>query len=131
MDKSIVVMFGNPEFGWVSVDFQYNDIHIDFRASDVLNDPIEELSVAVTELKENEVKRVAWWLEPDAYYFDFEQKGQNIQLTILETEDFLDKSVENKKLITITGDMKSIIEPFRIALQQFSSRKYAKHNWRY
>ncbi len=131
MEELFSIVLGTPEHGWLPVDFHYNDFHLDFAASDVLNDPIEELYRAVTNLRDNEVKRTTWWLEPGAYFFDFERKGQIITLTIIETEDLLDETAENKELISITGDEKGIIDPFRIVLRQFTSQTYEEKHWPY
>ncbi len=43
MTNLILVTFGTPEHDWLPVDFHYNDFSLDFDASAVLNDPIEEL----------------------------------------------------------------------------------------
>ncbi|MGV3632246.1 MAG: hypothetical protein ACO1O6_13640 [Bacteroidota bacterium] len=131
MNKLFSIVLGTPEHGWLPVDFHYNDFHLDFTASDVLNDPTEELYNAVTKLQDNEIKRTTWWLEPAAYFFDFEKKGEVITLTIIETADLHDETAENKQLITITGDEKAIIEPFRIVLRQFSSQTYEENHWPY
>lgn len=131
MNRLFSILLGTPEHGWLPVKFHYNDFHLDFAASDVLNDPTEELYNAVTKLQDNEVKRTTWWLEPGAYFFDFERKGQIITLTIIETDDLHDKAADSKQLITITGDEKVIIEPFRIVLRQFISRTYEENHWPY
>lgn len=136
MDKLFSIILGTPKHGWLPVDFHYNDFHyndfhLDFAASDVLNDPIEELYNVVTKLQNNEVKRITWWLEPGAYFFDFEKKGQVVTLTIIETDDLHSETAENKHLIAIAGDEKEIIEPFRIVLRQFSSQTYEENHWPY
>ena len=131
MDNLISIVLGTPKHGWLPVDFHYKDFHLDFAASDVLNDPTEELFNAVTELQDNEVKRTTWWLEPASYFFDFERKGQSIVLTIIETDDLNDESAANRQLIKITGDNNEIFVPFRNALKQFSSQTYEENHWPY
>jgi len=131
MENSISIVFGTPEHGWLPVDFHYKDFHLDFAASDVLNDPTEELYSAVTKLQDNEVKRITWWLEPGAYFFDFERKGQVITLTIIETDHLHNESAAKSELIKITGDDKEIIEPFRYRLKQFFSQTYEENHWPY
>src|SRR5688500_20375043 len=87
MNHSISIKLGTPEHGWLPVNFNYQDFHIDFAASDVLNDPIEELYNAITKLQDNYSRQIIWWLEPGAYYFDLEKKGQEITLKISFTDD--------------------------------------------
>jgi hypothetical protein len=131
MNYSISIILGNPEHGWLPVDIHYRNFHLDFDASDVLNDPIEELYNLATKLQDNELRRITWWLEPRAYFFDFTRKGQLIDLTIVETDDFNRDSAEKKELITITGSDKEVIEPFRIALRNFFSQTYEEKHWPY
>jgi hypothetical protein len=129
MNEGFSIVLGTPAYGWLPVYFHYNDFHFEFTVSSVLNDPTEELYYVVTSLQNNQVKRTTWWLEPGAYFFDFERKGQIISLRIIHTEDLHDRTAENKQLITIAGDEKEIIEPFRIVLKQFTSQTYAENHW--
>lgn len=131
MDKLFSIVLGKPKHGWLPVDFHYKDFLLEFAASDVLNDPTEELYNVVTSLQDHKVKRTTWWLEPGAYFFDFKRKGQIITLTIIETDDLHNETSENKQIITITGGEKEILEPFRFALKQFSSQTYEENHWPY
>lgn len=131
MINSISFILRTPKHGWLPVDFYYMGLHLDLSASDGLNNPIEELFDAVTELHDNEVRRTTWWLEPGAFFIDFEKKGQDFTLTIFETEDLHNESAEIKQLIKITGTEQVIIHPFRSALKQFSSLIYEKNHWSY
>ncbi len=131
MAKLFSIVLGNPEHGWLPVDFHYNDFHLEFAASDVLNDPTEELFKAITKLGDNETRRITWWLEPGAYFFDFERKGQIITLTIIETSDLHNESCEEKKLMRIKGDEKEILRPFHSVLKQFYSQTYEENHWPY
>jgi hypothetical protein len=131
MDELFSIVLGTPRHGWLPVDFHFNDFHLDFTASDSLNNPTEELYDAVTNLKDNEVRRTTWWLEPAAYFFDFERKGQVITLTIIKTDDLQTETAEKTQLIVITGDDKEILEPFRLVLKQFSSKTYEENHWPY
>jgi hypothetical protein len=131
MDNSISIVLGIPKNGWLPVGFHYKGFHLDFAASDVLNDPIEELCNVIAQLQDDEVKRTTWWLEPASYFFDFERKGQSLVLTISETDDLHDESAAKTQLIKITGDDKEIFEPFRNVLKQFSSQTYEENHWPY
>jgi hypothetical protein len=131
MDNSIVITLGIPKHGWLPIDFCYKDFHLHFEASDVAVDSIEELYNAVTELQNKEFKRITWYLEPAAYFFDIQKKGERINLSIFETDDLHHKMVEETLLLTITGTNKEIIEPFRVVLRQFSSQTYEEIHWPY
>jgi hypothetical protein len=43
MKNRISITLGTPEYGWLPVDFCYNDFKINFDASNAINDPIDEL----------------------------------------------------------------------------------------
>ncbi|TJZ51827.1 hypothetical protein FAZ15_19970 [Sphingobacterium olei] len=131
MDNSVLIALGIPEHGWLPVEIHHRDFHLEFAASDVLNDPIEELYNTVTNLQDNELRRTTWWLEPAAYFFDFERAGQSIVLTIIETQDLHGGSANNTLLLTIKGTDKEILEPFRIVLRQFCSQSYEENHWPY
>jgi len=131
MDSSISITLGTPEHGWLPVDFHYKDFHLNFDASDVLNDPIEELFNVVTKLQDNEHRQVTWWLEPAAYLFEIERTGQIFILTIKEAKHLHNESAAKRLLLTITGDNRQIIEPFRVALRTFSSQTYEENHWPY
>lgn len=132
MDYSVSILFGTPEHEWLPVEFNYKDFHLRFSASGVLNSPIRELYDAVSKLQDEEVKRITWWLEPGAYFFDFQRKGQNFVLTITSTDDLHGGEwAYVSQLIIITGSEKEIIEPFRMALKDFSSLVYEEDHWQH
>ncbi|HWY10528.1 MAG TPA: hypothetical protein VN026_04330 [Bacteroidia bacterium] len=83
MSKSISIIFGEPKHGWLPVGFRYDDFNIEFSASDVLNNPMEELYNAI----KNKTGQVTWWLEPFTYFFSFDNAGQDYILTISEADD--------------------------------------------
>ena len=97
----------------------------------MLDDPIEELYNAVTKLHGNEPRQITWWLEPRAYIFDIVRSGQDIVLTIWETDDLHNAKHPQKRLLTINTPANQIIEPFRIALRQFCAQKYKRNNWKH
>ena len=130
MDASIIIAFGMPEHGWLPVDFHYGDCHLQFYASDVLNDPIEELR-GITTMYPQECRQVSWWLEPAGYIFDFAKNGQNMTLTIYETDDLHSTNAETLPILTIEAKSEQITEPFHTALKQFWSMQYEEKHWKH
>jgi len=130
MKDSIKVSFGKPDHGWLPVNFEYNDFVLNIEASDVLNDPTEELYNVVTKSEDNLQKRITWWLEPAAVFFDFEKSGKIYTLIISQTKN-LHSNSETLFLKKIVGDKEKIIEPFRFALKQFLTQAYEETNWPY
>lgn len=131
MYDAVSITFGTPTHGWLPVDFRYKDFQLKFRASDALHDSLEELYDVVTVLMDNEGKEVTWWLEPEAYFFEFKKVSGSVILKIFETEDLHNENAKKEQLIAITGDEPDIIQPFRIELMRFSSRVYEEMHWPY
>ncbi|MBP7808149.1 MAG: hypothetical protein KA163_02540 [Bacteroidia bacterium] len=131
MDKSLSISFGTPEHGWLPVDLNFGDYNINFDASDVLNDPVNELCETILGLQNNKSGEITWWLEPGAYFFLLEKKDQSFTLTISETDDLHpDHGEIDRKLIkTITGDYKQIVTPFKSAIKQFCAQVYEEKHW--
>ena len=131
MDNKIIIEFGIPIHGWLPVNFNLNEFHLNFEASDVLNNPIEELYNAITKLQDKESRQITWWLEPAAYIFEIEKKGKNLTFEITQTENLHKQSAPKKSLLKITAEEEQIIIPFRKALKLFCSQTYENNNWSY
>jgi hypothetical protein len=82
MNNSIAIEFGIPDHGWLPVDLNYGDFHINFDASNVLNDPVNELCEVLSDLQYYKSGEVTWWLEPGAYFFDFQKCDSTYTLLI-------------------------------------------------
>lgn len=132
MNDLISISFEQPSAGWLPVDFRYGEFHLDFWASDRINNPVEELYNAITQLQDNKVSTVTWWEEPGAVYFDFEKKGNNTYLTIFESEeDPFEPDIERKLLLTINGPTQQITEPFYAALKALCAKEPEEDDWLY
>jgi len=131
MNDPISIIFGIPTHGWLPVDFHYKSFHMEFAASDGLNDPIEELYNAINKLNDNYPGQVIWWLEPGAYYFDLEKRGDEISLIISETDDLHNSKAEKKIMQKIVSDKNGIIKPFIEAIKGFSCQMYEENDWPY
>lgn len=119
MKPELSIVLGIPEHRWLPVDLRYNDFQLEFAASGILNNPVKELYNCVTKLQNKEIRRTTWWLEPMAYFIDFEKAGKNVVLTITETDDLHNGTAESIPLLRITGEEKNILTPFRLALNFF------------
>lgn len=131
MGKSIILNFGEPEHGWLPVDLHYEEFKIEFDASDVLNDPIEELLNALLNIENGGSKQITWWLEPAAYYFYLEKDNSNYTLSILETENINNSDDKREIVKTIEGNYNQVIAPIRKSILEFSSKTYEEKHWPY
>ena len=101
MNKSISLTFGEPEHGWLPVNFTYQDFHLEFYASDVLNDSIEELFNASFPFNSSDPNSVTWWLEPEASIFEIKREESKFSLTIFETENLHNGNAPKRQIIKI------------------------------
>jgi [ribosomal protein S5]-alanine N-acetyltransferase len=125
MDSKISITFGTPENGWLPVAFRYKDIKIDIEASNVLNDPISEIKFVITQLKDDETKRITFWIEAPAYYFEITKHGNEINLfKIYSDKDVMKfrgsaafESLDDvRKMIQRTIDQINLKSEFRFAI---------------
>ena len=129
MDDSVYINLGTPKYGWLPVDFYYDGLKLDMEVSDGLNDPIGELCDTLIGLDHDKIVEVTWWLEPAAYYFNFEKKGTDYILIISQADDL---NEDNRKVIKIiSGNYKQIIAPLKKALIEFCSKTYEAEHWPY
>lgn len=128
MSQSISIVFGTPRHGWLPVDFQYGDFKINFGASDVLNDPMEEFVDAIINISNGKTGEVTCWLEPFTYFFRFEKGANDYTLTIFEADD---NEGERRVTRIIKGSYDQIIRPFKKPLIALCSRAYEEEHWPY
>lgn len=131
MENSVYINIGKPTHGWLPIDFYYDGLRLEIHASDVLNDPIEEIYKTITRLREGKTGQIMCWLEPAAYYFYFEKKSNEYVLTISETDDIHDTEDKRKVIRVITGSYKEIVAPFEKPLIEFCSKTYENEHWPY
>ena len=61
---SIAVTYEPPKHGWVKVRVTIADQELEIDASDVPNNPVQEMAIAVRETSEGRNAPVWWYLEP-------------------------------------------------------------------
>ena len=125
-NEKLKVEFGQPEHGWLPVDIQLRDFKLNFEASDVPINPIDQLILALSEITKG-IKAEVWWhLEPSGYYFDFDKLDSSYILTIL-----FEKAVNTDKEIVfqIEGSYEALILPFFRAIKKFVSLAYDEPHW--
>lgn len=126
-EKPLIITFGVPHHGWLPVQFSAGAVKLEFAASDVLNDPLDELYKSIQRLLNNKTGQVTWWLEPYTYFFYFERTGaEGFRLTISEAPDM---DAGRKPLAVLDGSYKQLIAPMRKALLEFCDFSYEETHW--
>lgn len=127
MEEPLIITFGMPHHGWLPVKFSAGTVNLEFDASDVVNDPLNELYISLRRLIEHKTGEVTWWLEPYTYFFYFERTGPDeFRLTISEADD-----IEGKRelLTVLDGSYKQMLAPMRKALLKFCDFDYEETHW--
>jgi hypothetical protein len=124
--EKLKIEFGQPEHGWLPVDFKHGEFELHFEASDVPVNPMDQLISGIRQIIQGIKMQVWWHLEPGGYYFDFEKEGENYKLRIL----FSDTSTTDRELIFETqGNYDNIIMPFYRSIRNFFTRIIEEPHW--
>ncbi len=128
MKEPLSIAFGTPHHGWLPVELKAGSLSLQFEASAVLNEPLEELYNSIVRLLNHKTGQVTWWLEPDTYFFYFERTGlKEFRLTVSEAEEIDD--LEKRELAVLKGSYKELLAPIRKALLAFCDLEYEKRHW--
>jgi hypothetical protein len=120
--------FKPPEHGWLPVRLISGAIQIDFLASGVPNDPIQELIDALGVALQNGAASVWWHLEPGGYYFDFSPCQKGVQLRV-SLEPGNDLTGPKRELLNVVGTHKEVLLPIWRALRTFESFNAQEPHW--
>ena len=122
----ITVTYEPPEHGWVKLRLKIVDQEIEIDASDVPNNPVQELAVAVREMSQGRDASVWWHLEPEWYVMTFKHALGGIRLEI-ERRESPDDETSKQAIVAYSGS--DVIRPFLSFLQDFRSRKFSEDDW--
>lgn len=115
----LIIRFGLPEHGWLPVEMLVDGYVLQFDASDVPVNPLDELCSALILLVQGESVAVDWHLEPARNQFRFESKAQEIVLHIYEQEMAAYKFI---------GTFETVVLPFYRALKKTATSQHGA-NW--
>lgn len=122
----VTVTYEPPEHGWVKLRLTIVDREIEIDASDVPNNPVQELAVAVREMSEGRNASVWWHLEPEWYFMSFKHALGGIRLEI-ERPQSPDDETSTQAIVAYSGS--DVIRPFLNFLQDFRSREFSEDDW--
>jgi hypothetical protein len=121
------ISFAAPVHGWLAVSLSIDTSTIQFSASDVPNNPIEDLIDALHCACGNREALVWWHLEPGGYYFEFAPAGEGVQLRVMFAED--SNSKERANVITVRGSKQEVLLPIWRGLRQLQSFEAKEPHW--
>ena len=80
--SQIRIVHAPPKAGWLTLQLWVNGQVTEIDASDVPNNPINELAEAIGIAAEGRPAVVWWHLEPDGYFMHFIPKGAELELRL-------------------------------------------------
>jgi len=122
----ITVTYDPPEHGWVKLRLTIADQELQIDASDVPNNPVQELAVAVREISEGRNASVWWHLEPEWYVMSFSHVLEGIRLEIEHLKS-PDDATSKQSIVVYSGA--DVLRPFLFFLQNFRSKGFTEPNW--
>ena len=124
--EKIELNLGNPEHGWLPVEFKYGEFELNFSASDVPKIPTDLLCETLISVLKGLESKMYWFLEPGHYLFDFIPQKKGIDLLISASGDSI---TEQKDLKIISGGFETIILPMFRALKKFNTLEFNNLDW--
>lgn len=125
----IKIAYQAPTNGWLKLTFALDDKLIEIDASDVPNNPIQELVAALENIARGLDSSVWWNLEPAGYFMYFERVSEEVRLRIDYSND--SKPGHAKEVAVIRGTPAQILKPFWRFLREFQSHAFAEPHWPY
>jgi hypothetical protein len=96
-------------------------------ASDVPNNPLQELVAALEAAASGKESSVWWHLEPDGYFTNFKPEGSEVQFN-LELATRSERRLA-ESIISVRGSKAEVLLPFWRFLRDFESQSYREPNW--
>lgn len=124
--NKLQITFGEPEHHWLPVHLIIADFDLEFEASPILNDPIEQLIETLIMVSEGIDAEVLWFLEPLEYIFRFKLKSGGVSLLITVKAEESSES----EVYQFTGDFHAVVLPFWRAIKaRFANNQFPAMHW--
>jgi hypothetical protein len=119
--------FEPPHHGWLPLRIETSEIYEELTASDVPNNPIEDLCDALFKVKRGETASVWLHLEPDGYFLDIEPSGETVLVRLTFAPDSERK--RGQELFSIRGGYADMMLVFWRFLRKFEAAKFEEPHW--
>jgi hypothetical protein len=120
--------FGAPRNGWLPTRLLVGEKSLDFSASRVPNNPVQELIDALDKLENEQAASVWWNLEPDGYFFAFSVMHGNIHFIVSYAHDGKKQNAISQA--DLIGTKEDILTPLWRGLRNLESLNIQESHWR-
>ena len=118
--KSIKLIFGQPENGWLPTKLESDGFELEFNASRIPQNPTVDLAKSLILILKAVESKCEWNLEPEKYVFQFKSIEKEFLLSIYKMEGH-----KTKKLIWENfGGFDSIILPMYRGLKKIKFNQF-------
>ena len=120
--SKLIVIFGDPEFGWINVSLRFGPETFSIEASDVYNAffPLVDTLLQLHSAPGQNV--VNWTIEPTEYDMHFSREDEVVTLDIFVWPDSSRSSFRQGKVFSAFGSYAEICLPFWRALRGLQGR---------
>jgi hypothetical protein len=120
--KAPSIVFETASNGWLPVRLELNDEVLGFAASDVADNPLEQLCNSLLDMAANRESTTEWFLEPDRYEFLFsptrDEVSFAVELVERRTENLKDLPETRRRILSWSGPSAELFLSFWRALKK-------------
>ena len=125
--QRIRVQHEPPSHGWLPILLEASGHSVTIDASDVPNNPIQELIEAIDQAASGAQSCVWWHLEPDGYFMQFTPSRDEIEFKLSFSPNSAHS--QSKEVLSVRGSRAEVLLPFWRFLREFQSHSYAEPHW--
>ena len=121
------IAYTPPNHGWLALTLTLDGKIIEIDASDVPNNPVQDLLAALEDIARGIDSSVWWNLEPAGYFMYFQSVAGEVLLRIEYAEH--GKRSSAKVVAMIQGSPAQVLKPLWHFLREFQSHSFAEPHW--
>jgi len=125
--QRVQIQYNPPSHGWLRLQLTVDATSVDIEASDVPNNPVQELLDALVRATTGTESSVWWHLEPDGYFMHFIPIGEEIKFSL----EFAPNSKRSnaRDVLSFQSGRAEVLLPFWRFLRDFQYQAYAEPHW--
>ncbi|UKM66174.1 hypothetical protein GSB9_02753 [Flavobacteriaceae bacterium GSB9] len=123
--NKVKLNLGNPQNGWLPIEFESGEFELNFTTSKIPENPTDKMCDALILCLKGLESEFRWNVEPGIYFFKLSPSGDLVNLSISES----DGSEVQNLIYEFNGDFNSVILPMYRSLKKFSTLEFEKTDW--
>jgi hypothetical protein len=124
----IEIRYEPPHNGWLTLRITIDGQTVEIDASDVPNNPIQDLLDAIRHASQGEDACVWLHLEPNWFVFDFACTAKTIVFQLASVDETVNGTYR-REIVSIEAAAQDILMPFWRFLRKFQSEDHREPHW--